>query len=128
MTHVCPKENGLFHRTLLPVPGIFLHGLDKNPKPQEPDPYLFIEGMACLMDGAGQPLCQVMLLEASCHPYVSGMRTCIMPHAEHGYLTCNTYVMHMQNEHIRAVCPGPECIWDVLHQCYNQLGMPTTHA
>ena len=78
--------------------------LNTNPKPQKHDPYLFVEGMACLMDGACQPLCQVMLLEASCHPYVSGMRTCIMPHAEHVYLICNTYAMCMQNERIRAVC------------------------
>ena len=79
---------------LLPVPGMFWHEvkpvstLNTKPKPQKHDPYLLIEGMACLVDGACQPLCQVMFLEASCHAYVSGMRTCITLHAELVYAVC----------------------------------------
>ena len=39
--------------------------------------YLFIEGVASLMYGASETLCQFMLLEACSHAYISWVGTCI---------------------------------------------------
>ena len=40
---------------------------------------LFIQGVAGLMDGTSETLCQVMLLEACCHPHICWMGTCTDP-------------------------------------------------